>query len=355
MLRMHKAAFHAISYLSLITCISVIATAGVANPNISVIGQIISKNTDDSASQDAKTATLNLGETELVFDAYLNPYAKGTFVFTVGDAGLSTEEAYINVFKGLPEGLALKGGKYRVGFGKLNPVHPHVYPFIEAPRVLTAMLPGDDGFNETGAQASLLLPTFGSWASNLSADVINGSSFHPDETKAADGWVGHWSNSMLINDIVPLEIGASATQGTNNVQWGAKTNVYGADVKTKIPFSSLTILTLQGEYFNSSSDVVADTTTGHYSSLGRSGFYAYANLNFWQRCNAGVIYDQYQPFESPSFTNRAIKYFIGYSLLEETTLLRFAYEQFMPENSQIVHTYSLQVLYMMGPHKAHQF
>jgi hypothetical protein len=331
------------------------AFAGVANPNISVLGQIISKHTDDKASEDANNTTLNLGETELVFDTYLNPYAKGFFVFSIGDAGLETEEAFLTIFKGLPNGLALKSGKYRVGFGKLNPMHPHAYSFIEAPRVMSAMLPGEDGYNEVGAQASYLLPTSGSWASNVTVDVINGSSWHPDETKSAAGWVGRWSNSVLIKDITPIDIGVSATQGTNNVQWKTKTEVYGADIKTKIPFSSLTNLTLQGEYFYNNSDVIVDSTTGSFNNVGRSGFYAFADLKFWQRWNAGAIYDQYQPMENKDLTNRAIKYFVGFAMLEETTLFRLSYEQYFPDGSPVVNTYMFQVLFSMGPHKAHQF
>jgi hypothetical protein len=329
--------------------------AGVTNPDISVIGQIISNNTNDTTSEDANTATLNLGESEIVFDAYLNPYAKGFFVFSVGNDGLETEEAYCTIFRGLPGSLVLKGGKYRVGFGKLNPVHPHAYPFIEAPRVIAAILPGEDGFNEAGVQASIMLPSAGSWASQLSADVLNGNSFHPDEPKSVSAWIGRWSNSLLINDTVPVEIGVSATQGTNNTVWKTKTGVYGADIKTKIPFSNLTNLTIQGEYFNNDSDVIVDSTTGNFTAEKRQGFYAFADLKFRQRWNGGIIYDQYQPLENKNITNRAVKCFLGYSLLEETTLFRLAYEQFMPEGSSVVTTWTFQVLFSMGPHKAHQF
>ncbi|MDD5772350.1 MAG: hypothetical protein PHX78_02665 [bacterium] len=330
-------------------------SAGVINPDISVIGQIISKRTDDAALEDARIPTLDLGETELVFDSYLNPYSKGLFVLTAGNEGVETEEAYINIFKGLPGGLALKGGKYRIGFGKLNPAHPHAYSFIESPRVMLAMLPGEDGFNEVGVQASVLLPTTGSWASTISADVIKGSSFHPDETKSSAGWVGRFSNSLLINDTVPLDIGTSVTQGTNNAQWKTKTMVYGADIKTKIPLSGLTNLTLQGEYFYNNSDVVFDSTTGDFDANKRKGFYAFADLKFWERWNAGSIYDQYQPMENKDLTNKTIKYFVGYSLLEETTLFRLAYEKFMPEESDTVHTLMFQMVFSMGPHKVHQF
>ncbi|MCX5784621.1 MAG: hypothetical protein NTX59_02935 [Elusimicrobia bacterium] len=327
--------------------------AGVINPDISVLGQIIYKYHDDKTATDARKPTLDLGETELVFDSYLNPYAKGTFVFTVGDDGLGTEEAYIDVIKGLPDGLAVRGGKYRLGFGKLNPAHPHAYSFIEAPRVMSAMLPGSDGFNDIGTRASYFLPL--SWASDITADVLKGVSFHPDETNAAAGWLAHWNNSLLIGETTPLDIGVSATQGTNNVEWGTKTAVYGMDIKAKIPISSLTNLTLQGEYFYNNSSVVVDTTTGDTSHMGRQGFYAFADLKFKQRWNAGVIYDQYNPPENKNLTNRAVKGFVGYSLLEETTLLRLTCERFKPENSPAVHTVMFQVLFSMGPHKAHQF
>ena len=150
---MFKRIVFAVSLMSLTCAAPANIKAGVVNPDISVIGQLIYKYHDEKGVEGARKPSLDLGETELVFDSYLNPYAKGTFVFSVGNEGLGTEEAYIDVIKGLPDGLALRGGKYRLGFGKLNPVHPHVYPFIEAPRVMAAMLPGEDGLNDVGARA----------------------------------------------------------------------------------------------------------------------------------------------------------------------------------------------------------
>jgi len=334
----------------------VTASAGVANPDLSVIGQLVSHQTDDRASQDANTPTLNLGETEFVFDAYLNPYAKGMFVFSVGTGGFSTEEAYLNIIKGIPDGMALKGGKYRVGFGLLNPVHPHAYPFIDTPRSLAALLPGgEDGFNDVGAQASFFLPSVGNWASTITGDVLNGSSFHPDETKASAAWVCRLGNSFLFNDSIPLEVGFSATQGTNNVQWNTRTGVYGGDVKTKLPLTGQANLTLQGEYLYNSSSIVVDSTTGHFDTVNRSGLYTFANLQFRQRYNAGIMYDQYQPQENSTGIDRSVKVFLGYALMEETTLFRVAYERFFPGGADPVNTVSFQVLFSMGPHKPHQF
>jgi hypothetical protein len=349
---MLKRSFLALCQAALLCAAPAALRAGVVNPDISVIGQLIYKYQDGAAPNSGRPS-LDLGETELVFDSYLNPYAKGTFVFTAGPDSFGTEEAYIDVIKGLPDGLALRGGKYRLGFGKLNPVHPHVYPFIEAPRVLAAMLPGDDGFNDVGTRASYFLPV--DWASEISADVIKGGVFHPDETKPAAAWVAHWNNSLIVGDATPLDMGVSATRGTNNVRWNTATAVYGADVKTKLPLPGQRTLTLQGEYFYNDSDVVTSTATGGAARSGRQGFYAFADLKLSQRWNAGLIYDQYNPPENKAYTDRALKVFAGFALLEETTLLRASYEEFKAQNAPVSRTVMLQVLFSMGPHKAHQF
>jgi hypothetical protein len=97
--------------------------AGVVNPDISVLGQPFMRWTDDRADSSPKRIRLDQGEVEMVFDSYLNPYARGTFVTSLGTDGLDLEEGYFTLVRGLPAGLQLKGGKYRVNFGKLNPMH----------------------------------------------------------------------------------------------------------------------------------------------------------------------------------------------------------------------------------------
>lgn len=332
--------------------------AGVVNPDISVIGQVLYGQTNDKSDVNKNKATMGLGETEIQMDSTLNPYARGTFVFTIDEAGLGIEEAYMTVFNGLPPGLGIKAGKYRLGFGKLNPSHPHTYPFVSAPRVIAQFLPGDGGFNDVATQVSYLFPTdalVGGWASNLSVDLLNGSSFHTSEAESAMGALVHWSNSFLVNDITPIDIGVSATQGTNNVKWNTQSNVYGADIKTKIPVSVQGKLTLQSEFFSNDTTNVTDNNAGTTVKDQRTGSYFVVDYKVNTRFDYGAIYDQYQELNNKSFTDRAIKYFVGFGLLEESTLFRLTYEQFYPVNAPVVATVGLQLLYMMGPHKAHLF
>jgi hypothetical protein len=107
------------------------ARAGVVNPDISVLGQPLMRWTNDLSSPSPKRVTFDQGEVEMVYDAYLNPYAKGYFVVSLAPEGIDLEEGYFTLLRGLPGGLALKGGKCRVNFGKLNPTHHgqrHIMP-----------------------------------------------------------------------------------------------------------------------------------------------------------------------------------------------------------------------------------
>lgn len=326
------------------------------NPDISVIGQVLTTRTDDAASADQDKTLLCLGESELVFEAALNPYARGTFVFSIDADALETEEAYVTIFRGLPvDALALKAGKYRMNFGKLNAAHPHTYPCIETPRALRALLPGEEGFNDTAIQASLLLPLPADGAVTVSADAIGGASFHPDDERAAGGWVGRAASSFDLRGGMPLEAGFSAAQGTNNIDWQTRTTIAGVDLKARLPLAAGRSITIQAEYLCSAADVVVDTATGVYNASWRSGFYACVNLILTPRLNCGLIYDQYAPPADSTLTDRAVKGFVGYTLMEETTVFKLACEKYYPDGGDTVTTYQLQLLFMMGPHKPHQF
>lgn len=333
------------------------ACGGVTNPDISAIGQVIGKYTNDTSSAFPKKPTLELGEVELMLDAALNPYLTGAFVLSLGTKSIEIEEAYASVIRGLPLNLGLKAGKYRLGFGRLNPAHPHAYPFISTPHVMdpgiAKLLPGDESFNDVAVQASTLIPVVGSWAISISGDLLQGDSFHPDTVTANFGGLGRIVNSFVIADMVPSEIGFSLTQGTNDPRQGTKTLVAGADVKTKLALSPVVNAIVQGELLYKNA--------GHRDSLGifstenRMGFYAFTDFRFQAHYNAGILYEQYQSPNNAAQTDRGIKPFVGFAVLEESTLVRLAYEYFMPQSEKASSTVELQFLFSMGPHKAHLF
>jgi hypothetical protein len=359
--------------------------AGVTNPDISVIGQPSVRLTDAAGDPTRKRAVFALNEVEFMADAYLNPYAKGAFVLSFADGAVSVEEGYFTLLRGLPAGLAIKGGKYRAGFGKMNPAHPHAYPFAGRMRVLGEYLPGDEAFNETGVQASHQFAMPHDIALEASADVLQGDSFRRARVLAASNdplrtaadeasgdraneprsaVLGRLSAFVPVSDRSGVELGVSATQGTNNVAAAARTNVCGADLKAKLWRSANSYLLVQGEYLALDREEAGwDSTAARYttSHVRPSGGYLYADWNFSPRYDAGLGWERFRGADAQGEWNQSFRAFCGLALMEETTSFRLDWERFTPGIANglpapgAVNTLTLRVLFSMGLHKAHQF
>jgi hypothetical protein len=351
------------------------ARAGVINPDISVIGQPFMAITNDPASTDRERPRLDVGETEFVFDAYLNPYARGSFTCALSSEGFELEEGYFDLLRGLPLGLGLRGGQWRVGFGRLNPVHPHAYPFAERFNVLAAYLPGEEAFIETGASLSKRIPLHGEFSVNLSGDWLQGNSFRlarsssgdptdPLELGGDDGaeesrpaFAARLSGLTLLGEQSGFEFGLSATGGTNNVAADARTAVYGADVKAKLWTSPRSYLVLQAEALQLDRDDAAwDPALGYTKTrVTPAGTYVFADYNWAVRYDLGASWEGFQSPTPGEEWQQSVGAFAGLSLLEETTVFRADWRRILPDQADDFDQFTLRVIYSMGPHKAHQF
>lgn len=361
------------------------ALAGVVNPDISVLGQPFMRWTNDAGDDSPRRATFDPGEVELVYDSYLNPYAKGYFVTALGEEGLELEEGYFTLLRGLPGGLTLKGGKYRVGFGKLNPMHPHAVPFAERPRVLAAYLPGDEAFNETGVSLSGRAPLPGTFSLTASGDWLQGDSFRiprtPDgsagDPLAADpeggdragearpAFVGALSGFGSIGDRSGYEVALYAAGGTNNVAAATRTTIYDVAGKLKLWTAANSYLHVQGEILKLDREMAGrDSVAAVYTKtrIQPIGGYFYADYNFSPRYDAGLSYERFQQATTDRTWDQAVGAFAGLALMEETTSFRLEWSRLMPGTPpgettapKAVDTVSIRVIYSMGPHKAHQF
>ncbi len=351
------------------------AVAGVVNPDISVIGQPFMRITDAADDAAGGHLTLDPGETELVFDSYLNPYAKGTFTLALGDEGLELEEGFFSIVRGLPAGLALKGGKYRVGFGRLNALHPHAVPFSERFGVLGAYLPGDEALNETGVSLSERIPVHGDFSLNASVDWLQGDTFRIERTPSGDAgdplnnagddlashsrpaFVGRVSGFAMAGEQSAIEFGASLARGTNNVAARSNTTIIGGDVKAKLWNSPRSYVVIQSEVFRLDREEASWTPETGYetSNVTPAGGYIYADYNFATRYNAGGAYERFQEPTPEKAWDQAAGLFAGFSLLEESTAFRGDWVHLSPDAGDAVNTFTLRVIYSMGPHKAHQF
>jgi len=335
--------------------------AGVVNPDISLIGQVRPGWNDNPASIDANRPTLALGETELTADAALNPYSTGTFVFSFAEGAVDVEEAYLRLDQALPMGLAIKAGKYRAPFGKLNPTHPHAYNFLDAPHILdrsSGLMPGGDSYDEPAIEVSELLPGVGSWAPLLSVDIQQGSGFRtsqdtapglanydPVRGRTVPSWLVHLGNSFQVADDLVGDFGVSVAEGATNVEADQNALLIGSDLKLKYELSPQSKLGWQSELIGRHDDV---------DDKKRLGMVHIADWSV-ERWNVGGLYEQLSDLDAGAVLDRSVKAFAGFSLMEETTLFRLALERRWIGDQDPVHTVSAQILFSMGPHKPHQF
>lgn len=366
---------------ALLPLLSPAPSAGAGNPNLSVIAQPQLAVTNRSGDDARGRPVWSPGETEIMVDDYLNPFVRGNVVFAYAeDEGLALEEGYVDVVRGLPGTLNLRIGKWRSGFGKLNAQHPHAQPFAERFAVLGAFLPGDESMDETGLQASVRLPAPGDWAITASADWLQGDSFRRDrvasglasdplENGGADGAdqprpavLGRIGAFAPVGERSGLELGLSATEGTNNVAAGARTRVLGVDAKAKLWRNEQSYVVLQAEALRlSREDAGWDGASYTLKDVNPWGWYAYADWSLDRRWNLGASGERWQNDDDDAAWNHAVGVFAGFAVMEETTALRLDWRREQRaaaaggDEPPATGTLTMRVIWSMGPHKAHQF
>ncbi len=346
----------------LVACLALLTTvffrpayAGVVNPNVSVIGTMHAEMSSEQSDPDRNRPRMMFDEAEAVFDDYLNPFARGTVVISGSPEGFSLEEAFFEIVRGIPLGLGLKGGKYRVDFGRMNPQHPHAYSFIEKPAVLGAYLPGSDSYNDAGFSLSKMFAMPLDVASTLSFDVLSGSSFRdPNATSPQTrlAWNARLRNFWMVGGKSSMEVGLSAASGTIDPAIGTKRSLLGLDGKAKLYTSPRDYFVIQGEFVAPSID---DTTGGVKQTIKPSGFWASADYNNQGQWYSGLKFENYQEVTTNKPTTTRIGAYAGLLLLEESTMFRVLAENVKPAGGNSYNRFVLQALFSMGPHKPHQF
>jgi hypothetical protein len=351
------------------------------NPDISVIPRFLVETNDGQKLAEGKRQfsqpDFQFQELELAIQSYLNPFSRADVILTIPGpdiegAKLGIEELYATVFRGLPLDLNLRFGKYRVDYGKLNMVHPHAWPFISQPLSQERFL-GEEGLNDLGISASILLPT-GDVYSNLTVDVLRGNATaHAAGMADTTGASPFYANSarlmsfFTLSDESDLEVGLSALTGIHDPYNRDRFWYLNGDFKYKYRPSMYTSLVLQGEYlYNTRSASQNQAFVPFLNAVGMpetrtinsSGMYVYADYQFFKLYSIGARYDWSEAPYSKDDKATGVSVFAGYYPVEETLGLRLEYQHTKtdtPASSTSVNTIMLQVLFSLGPHKAHPF
>ncbi|MBM3329137.1 MAG: hypothetical protein FJY67_06655 [Calditrichaeota bacterium] len=326
----------------------------MTNPNISVLGTTVVELSEAADDTDSGRPRLRFDEAEFVFDDYLNPFAKGVFIAALSEEGAELEEAYFEIVRGLPAGLGLRAGKYRLDFGRLNSVHPHFYNFPDRPRVLEALLPGEESMNDVGVTLSHLFAAPGGIASTLSLTVVSGSTFRSEDAASEEsrlGWTGRWRNFIPIGHRSAVEVGMSAGEGVSDPVGKLRTRLFGLDLKAKLWTSTNSNLTLLGEWIDRRQDRVEIGVSVEESS----GGYAAIEYAWTRRTYTGLKAERLESDDDAIPREARLGFYGGSAILEESTVLRAMIERVVLQGSSAYNRYLLQAVFSMGPHKPHQF
>src|SRR5262245_22093694 len=148
----------------------------VFNPDMSVIGNFLGKagqaNPFEFGAGDVRQP-LRLDESELSFQAFVDPYAKASFFLSVNQEGIDVEEGYAQ-FVTLPHGLTAKVGKFKAMFSKDNTWHAHVRPWVDQPLVIHNLF-GDEGFADHGISISKTIDNPWNAFIEATGEVTNGN------------------------------------------------------------------------------------------------------------------------------------------------------------------------------------
>jgi hypothetical protein len=263
-------------------------------------------------------------------------------------------------------------------------MHPHAVPFADRPRVLAEYLPGAKSFDEVGVTLSERVPLPGTFSLTAEGSWLQGDSFRiprapsgdPGDPLTADPATGDRAGESRpafastlsgfgqIGDRSGYELALSAALGTNNVAAGTRTRVYGAAGKLKLWTAANSYVVVQGELLTlDRQDAGWDSAAGVYTraTLRPTGGYLYADYNFSPRYDAGVRFERFQEPSAARPAGQGVGAFVGLALMEETTSFRLDWEHFAPGTPPAgarppsSDTFTLRVIYSMGPHKAHQF
>jgi hypothetical protein len=368
------------------------------NPDISLIGTFNTTTDLTPGSPEKGKLNFEMPEMELFVDGYLNPYARGTGNISYEEGEFSVEELYANIVRGLPFDAQIKAGKYLVGFGQLNIVHPHAWAFVGRP-LFHQVYFSPDGFNDIGFNFSFILPTE-TFYTNLDLGIFKGDAIggnevaDPTQESIAEHrgrspiFIGRLGTFFSLSDYSNLGVGLDCSYGvhskvdymTEDFEHVIKSLTYtyvGLDFKYKYRPDDYTALTIQGESILNHRNVLRDgpiilnAQTQFTKTINTYGAFIYLDYLFEKMYSFGVKYDftngiiddepTYHTLSNDDQNNtHGLTAWFGYYPVEHTLAFRLNVEYLFyyysdgtsRDNSTLI---TLQMIFSLGPHKAHPF
>jgi hypothetical protein len=331
---------------------AVMRTAPSTNPNISVIGDVRAS----YRSPARRHFDAEFHEAEAAFQSVVDPYARANLFLSVsrdpatGKFALDLEEGYLTTLE-LPAALQLKIGKFRSVFGKINAIHPHALPFIDAPDVYVNFL-GDDGLNDEGFSLSWLVPNPFDFYQELTIEATRGPADNPSfVTSDVDRflYVGHLKNFWDLTDNATLEFGVSGAVGQNDSAFASLLGGFDLTYKWKpLQFNTYQSFVLQAEALLSNKRISPVQTTASW------GMYALATYQLDKRLFLTGRFDYSNSPNDASSVERGYSATLGW-LATEFQKVELEFKTTTSNTLPNVNQVLLRSVFVIGAHGAHAY
>jgi len=330
------------------------AASKVFNPDMAVIGDFLGAAGTNHVAPDP---ALQMHESEVSFQAIVDPYARADFFVSFGEEGVDLEEGFIT-FPTIPGGLLVKVGKMRAAFGKVNSLHNHVLPWADRPLVMGNLLAGEDGINDAGVSVARLIPN--PWIFlEATGQVFRGDSgdvFH--SSKRGDlSVVTHLRGYHDLSESTNIDLGVSYSRGHNDagvvdgIDAGRfTTNLFGFD-------APLRWRPLQRSIYHSfagRSEIVWSRRDQFEGMQQATGFYLSGDYQFARRWFAGARIDRSNRAADDSLVDKGVSAILTY-WPSEFSQVRGQYRQTRYAEGETANEMLFQVQFAIGAHGAHPF
>ena len=193
------------------------------NPAMAVIGNFLATAGRNPVEE---RPSLEMHESEISFQAIVDPYARADFFVAISNEGVELEEGFIT-FTHLPADFLVKVGKFKAQFGKVNTLHAHVLPWADIPLPLVNLLGGEEGWNDAGVSVARLFALPGDTFSELTLQVFRGESenLFAASRKNDVAYLGQYRIYRDIGDDHNVELGATWGRGHNGITDDSETTL----------------------------------------------------------------------------------------------------------------------------------
>jgi hypothetical protein len=328
------------------------SAAKALNPDISAIGDFIAVAGHNPVQP---SPSLQMHESELGFQAIIDPYARGDFFLSFGESGVNLEEGFIT-FTALPGGFVAKVGKMRSAFGKVNTLHNHVLPWVDRPLVTNNMVGGEDGLDDAGVSIQRILPAPKGIFLEATGQLFRGDSGdaeHPlfqASTKSDVSAVAHLRGYKDITESTNLDLGLSYARGHNDQGTNFVTQLYGIDATLRWKPLRRSIY----HSFVARSELIWSQRQQFPVEQRAFGFYTSGDYQMGRRWFLGGRFDRSGRSEFANLTDQGGSLVLTY-WPSEFSQVRGQYRFTHYAGNIDTHELLLQLMFSLGAHGAHPF